>query len=149
MAVSTALATSFKVELLKAVHNFSASGGDAFKVALIKSGEARTYGAATTNLSDLQAATTDEVANGSGYTTGGAALTNIDPTSSGTTAFCDFNDVSWTTATFSTSGCLIYNTSDSNKAVSVHSFGGTQSVSAGTLTIQWPTADASNAIIRL
>lgn len=149
MTVATALATSFKVELLKGTHNFSAAGGNAFKLALIKGGEARTYGAATTNLSDLQAATTDEVANGSGYTTGGIALTNVDPTSGSGTAWTDFNDVSFTSATFSTSGCLIYNTSSTNRAVSVHSFGGTQSVSAGTFTVQFPTPDASNAIIRL
>lgn len=147
MPITTTETTSFKVELLTATHNFSASGGDQFKVALITNGETGTYDATSTNYSDITG-NTDEVT-GTGYTAGGENMTNIEPTSSGTTAFNDFNDVTWTTATFSTNGCMIYNSTDANAAVSVHDFGGTQSVSAANFTLVMPTADASNAIIRL
>ena len=147
MAITTAVCTSFKQELLTAGHDFTASTGDAFKLALIKATPAGTYGASTTNYSDVTG-NSDETS-GTGYTSGGAALTNITPTTSGTTALTDFSDVSWTTATFTADGCLIYNTSLSNASVQVHDFGGTKSVTAGTFTIVFPTADASNAIIRI
>jgi hypothetical protein len=147
--ITTAMCTSFKVELLEAKHNFSQTGGSAFKMALFKAQAniAGTYGAATTNYSGM---TADEVASGGGYTTGGNALTiPANPTSSGTTAFTDFNDVSWTSATFTTSGCMIYNSSNSNSAVGVWTFSADQTVSSGTFSVLFPTADASNAIIRL
>ena len=91
----------------------------------------------------------DELANGNGYTTAGEALTNVNPTNSGTTAITDFADVSWTSATFTTRGCLIHNTSDSNSAVMVINFGGDYTVTGGTFTVSFPAADASNAIIRI
>jgi hypothetical protein len=141
MAIDTALCTSFKKELLEAVHNFLLSGGDAFKLALFVS--AATLGAATTAY-----AVTNE-ASGTGYTAGGAALTRVDPTSSGTTAFTDFADLVFSTATITARGCLIYNSTDSDKAVSSHDFGSDKTATAGDFTVQFPAADASNAIIRL
>jgi hypothetical protein len=141
MAIDTALCTSFKKELLEAVHNFLLSGGDAFKLALKVS--AATLGAATTAY-----AVTNE-ASGTGYTAGGAALTRVDPTSSGTTAFTDFADLVFSTATITARGCLIYNSTDSDKAVSSHDFGSDKTATAGDFTVQFPAADASNAIIRL
>jgi len=150
MAITSAICTSFKKELLDGIHSFLASGGDAYKIALIKAqaSQAGTYGAATTNYTDVTG-NSDELGATGGYTTGGNALTNIDPTSSGTTAFIDFADTSWTSATFTTRGCIIYNTSESDKAVMVIDFGADFSVSGGTFEIQFPTADASNAILRI
>lgn len=144
---TTAMTTSFKVELLKQIHNFLLSGGDTFKLAMTKVGMAGTYGAATTNYSDITG-NSDEVS-GTGYTTGGASLTRIDPTSSGTTAFTDFADLVFSTATISATAALIYNSTESDAAVSVHDFGGTKTSTAGDFTIQFPAADASNAILRL
>ncbi len=147
MAATTAMCTSFKSELMQALHNFLLSGGNTFKIALIKSGMAGTYGAATTNYSNVTG-NTDE-ASGTGYTAGGATLTRVDPTTSGTTAYTDFADASWTTATISAAAALIYNTTNGSRAVSVHDFGGTVSSTAGTFQITFPTPDASNAILRL
>lgn len=147
MAISTALPTSFKLELLTGTHNFTASTGHTFKMALIKGSHTGTYGAASTNYSNITG-NSDE-ASGTGYTVGGATLTSVTPVTSGTTALCDFTDPSWTTATFTADGCMIYNSSASNKAVYVGSFGSTQTVSAGTFTVVLPAADASNAVIRL
>jgi len=141
LAISQAMCTSFKVELLQAVHNFTASTGNTFKIALYTS--AATLGASTTAYS-----TTNEVT-GTGYTAGGNTLTNVTPTSSGTTAFTDFADTTWTTATITANGALIYNSSQSNKAVAVLAFGSDKTSTAGDFTIVFPTADASNAIIRL
>lgn len=141
MAISQAMCTSFKVELLQAVHNFTASTGNTFKIALYTS--AATLGASTTAYS-----ATNEVT-GTGYTAGGNTLTNVTPTSSGTTAFTDFADTTWTTATITANGALIYNSSASNKAVAVLAFGADKTSTAGDFTIVFPTADASNAIIRL
>lgn len=141
MAITQAMCTSFKVELLQGTHNFSASGGDTFKIALYTS-------SATLDASTTAYSSTNEVS-GTGYTAGGATLTRVDPTSSGTTAFTDFADVSWTNASFTAAGALIYNSTDSNKAVAVLSFGGDKTVSGGTFTIQFPAADASNAILRI
>lgn len=148
MATTTAMCTSFKVELATGTHNFTASTGNTFKIALIKVGPAGTYGAASTNYSNITG-NSDEVS-GTGYSAGGVSLTNITPTSTGTTAFWSFSpNPSWTTATFSTTACMIYNSSASNKSTSTYDFGGTQSVSAGTFTIVMPTADASNAVLRI
>ena len=141
--------TSFKVEILRAVHDFTASTGNTFKIALLKAAAAGsgTYGAATTTYTALS---TDELANGSGYTTGGNTLTSVTPVASGTTAICDFADTTWTSATFTTSGALIYNdTASGDPACAVLSFGGDQQVSSGDFQIQFPTAAASTAIIRI
>ena len=147
MAISQAMCTSFKVELLKGVHDFTNGTGDSFKLALFRATASivGTFGAGTTNYSDMGA---DE-ASGTGYSAGGSALTNVTPTSSGTTAITDFADLTFSTVTLTASGCLIYNSSKSDKAVGVFSFGGDKAATAGDLTIIFPTADASNAVIRL
>jgi hypothetical protein len=147
-SVTNAMCTSFKVELMTATHNFTASTGNAFKIALIKATPTGDYGAATTNYSNLTGAS-DETS-GTGYTAGGVALTNVTPTSSSTTAFTDFsNDPTWTSATFSSDGALIYNTSSSNRSVCVLTFGGTKTVTSGSFVIQFPTANSTDAIIRI
>ena len=144
MAITSAICTSFKQEILVGTHNFTASSGNTFKIALYTSDAS--LGAATTAFS-----ATNEISNtsGSAYSSGGATLTSVTPTTSGTTALCDFADVSFTSASFTANGALIYNSSQSNKAVAVIAFGGDKTVSSGTFTIQFPTADASNAIIRI
>ena len=144
MAITSAICTSFKQELLVGTHNFTASSGNTFKIALYTS--SASLGAGTTAYS-----TSNEISNtsGSAYSAGGATLTSVTPTTSGTTAFCDFNDVSYTSASFTANGALIYNSSQSDKAVCVIAFGADKTVTSGTFTIQFPTADASNAIIRL
>ena len=141
MAITQAMCTSFKKELLEGTHNFKNSGGSTFKLALFTS--SATLGAATTAY-----ATTNE-ASGTNYTAGGANLTRVDPTSSGTTAFTDFADLTFSTATVTANGALIYNSSASDAAVIVLAFGGDKTSTAGDFTIQFPTADASNAIIRI
>lgn len=128
-------------ELLTATHNF-ATGGNAFKIALYTS--SATMGATTTAYS-----TSQEVANSGSYAAGGGTLTKVAPASSGTTGFTDFADFSFTTATITARGALIYNDTNSDKAVCVLDFGGDKSSSSGTFTIQFPAADASNAIIRI
>ena len=118
--LTSALCTSFKVELLEGDHDFN-NGADAFKVALFKANASitGTYDATTTNYSDMTG-NSDELAATGGYSTGGFALTNVNPTSTSTTAFTDFSaNASWSSATFTTRGCLIYNTSDSNSAVAL------------------------------
>ena len=150
MAITSAICTSFKKELLEGLMDFNATSGSTFKIALIKANASQsgTYNAATTNYSDVTG-NSDELPATGGYTSGGNTLTNIDPTTSGTTAFVDFADTSWTSATFTTRGCIIYNTSQSNKAVMVIDFGADFSVSGGTFQIQFPTANASDAILRI
>ncbi len=145
--ITTAMCTSFKKEILQALHDFTASTGNAFKVALIKHTPTGTYGAASTNYSNITG-NSDE-ASGTGYSSGGATLTSVTPTTSGTTAYGDFSDVSWTTATIDADGMMIYNSTNSNKAVGCCDFGGEQKSTAGTFTIVFPTPDASNAIIRI
>ena len=149
MALTQAMCTSFKTELLTGTHDFTNSTGNTFKIALFKATASivGTYGAATTNYSDVTG-NSDE-ASGSGYTAGGNTLTNVTPTSSGTTAFTDFDNTTWSTATITASGALIYNSSASNAAVAVLDFGGDKTSTAGDFTIVFPTADASNAIIRV
>ena len=145
MAITSAVCTSFKVELLKGVHDFTATTGNTFKIALYTS--SATLGAGTTAFSS-----SNEITNSSGtaYTSGGATLTSVTPTSDSTTAVCDFSDVSYTSASFTANGALIYNDSASgDPACAVIAFGGDKTVSSGTFTIQFPTADATNAIIRL
>jgi hypothetical protein len=148
ISITTAMPTSFKVELLKAVHDFTASTGDTFKIALLKAtaSGSGTFGAATTNYSDLGS---DELPTGSGYTQDDQTLTSITPVADGTTAICDFANTTWTSATFTTSGALIYNSSASDAACAVLSFGGDQQVSSGDFQIQFPTAAAATAIIRI
>lgn len=147
MAITTAMLTSFKKELLEAKHNFLLSGGSAFKIALIKTSMSGTYNAASTNYSDVTG-NSDE-ASGTGYTTGGAALTRVDPSTSSTTALTDFADVTWSTATISARGAIIYNTDQSDAGVMVGDFGADKSSSGGNFVVTFPTADASNAIIRI
>ena len=144
MAITSAVCTSFKVELLKGVHNFTATSGNTFKIALFTSDAS--LGASTTAYS-----TSNEITNSSGtaYTAGGATLTSVTPTLDSSTAVCDFSDVSYTSASFTANGALIYNDTQSDKAVAVIAFGGDKTVSSGTFTIQFPAADASNAIIRI
>ena len=144
MAITSAVCTSFKVELLQGSHNFSTSGGDTFKIALFTS--SASLGAATTDYS-----TSNEITNtsGSAYTAGGKALTSVTPVLDGSTACCDFADISFTSASFTANGCLIYNDTQSDKAVCVVAFGGDKTVSSGTFTIQFPAAAASTAIVRI
>jgi hypothetical protein len=141
MAITQALCTSFKTELLTGTHNFTASTGNTFKLALYTS--TATLGATTTVYS-----TTNEVT-GTNYTAGGGTLVNITPTSSGTTAYTDFNDLTFSNVTVTANGALIYNSSATNKAVAVLAFGADKTATAGSFTIVFPTADATNAIIRI
>ena len=141
MASSTAMCTSFKRELMEALHNFLLSGGNTFKIALYTS--SATNGASTTVYS-----ATNEIS-GTGYTAGGENLTRVDPATSGTTAFTDFADKSWSSASFTAASSLVYNSTNGNSAVIVNDFGGDKTVSSGTFTIQFPVADSSNAIIRI
>ena len=150
MAITSAICNSFKTEILTGTHNFTASSGNSFKIALIKANSAQsgTYSKATTNYTDVTG-NSDELANGNGYTTGGNTLTSSTPVLSTDTAVCDFAQTTWSSATFTTRGCIIYNTSASNKAVMVLDFGADYSVSNGTFAIDFPTPDSSNAIIRI
>lgn len=142
MAITQAMCTSFKVELLQGIHNFTTSTGDVFKLALYTS---------TANLSATTTvySATNEVANTGSYAAGGGSLTNVTPTSTGTTSFTDFADISFTTVTLTARGALIYNSTDSNKAVCVLDFGSDKTATNGTFTVQFPTADSTNAIIRI
>ncbi len=136
------MCTSFKKELLEAKHNFLASGGNSFKLALYTN--SASFTAATT------AYTTSNEVSGTGYSAGGSALTNINPTTSGTTAFTDFSDLTFSSATITARGALIYNdTAAGDPSVVVLDFGADKTSTAGDFTIVFPTADASNAIIRI
>ena len=146
MAITQAMCTSFKVELLQGKHDFTASSGHTFNLALFTS--SASLDAATTDYS-----TSNEVS-GTGYSAGGSALTSVTPVSSGTTAFGDFADLTFSTATITARGAIIYNTttgggSGTTDAVVVLDFGADKTSTAGDFTIQFPTADASNAIIRI
>ena len=142
MAITQAMCTSFKVELLEGVHNFKNSGGSTFKLALYTS--SATMSASTTAYS------TNQEASGTTYTAKGGSLTRVDPSSSGTTALTDFADLTFGTATITARGCMIFNDSASgDPAVAVFDFGGDKTSTAGAFTIQFPPADASNAIIRI
>jgi hypothetical protein len=135
--------TSFKVQILQGVHNFTASTGNTFKLALYNN--SASFTAATTAYT-----TTNEVAASGSYTLGGGTLSKVTPTSSGTTALTDFADLSFTTATITAFGALIYNdTATGNPAVAVLDFGGSKSSTAGTFTIVFPAATATGAIIRI
>ena len=150
-SVTTAFPTSFKAELPVATHNFTATTGNVFKMALIKATPTGVYGAASTNYSNITG-NTDEVV-GTGYTVGGfnfTAAQNITPANSGTVAIWSWGvNPNWTTSTFTTDGCLIYNSSATNRAVYVGSFGSTQSVTSGTFTVVLPVNAAGTAILQL
>ena len=145
MAITSAICNSFKQEILAAEHNFTASTGNTFKLALYDSDAS--LGAGTTAYSS-----SEEITNTSGtaYTAGGKALTSVTPTLDSSTAVCDFADISWTSASFTARGCLIYNDSHStNASVCAIDFGGDKTATSGTFTIQFPAAAASTAIIRI
>ena len=146
MAITNAMASSFKRQLLEGAHDFRLTGGDTFNLALYTS--AATMDATTTAYS-----ATNEVANSGTYAAGGGALTRVDPTSSGTTAFTDFADLAFTSATITARGALIYNTTPThtytNPACIVLDFGSDKTSTSGTFTIIFPAADATNAIIRI
>lgn len=144
MTITTAMCTSFKQELLGGIHDLDT---DSIKLALIKAAPAGTYGAATTNYSDVTG-NTDE-ATGTNYSAGGQVLDGATISVSGTTAILDFTDEVFDDVTVATDGCIIYNSSKSNRAIAVIDFGGTVSATAGDLTIEFPAADASNAVIRI
>ena len=145
MTISTAICTSYKVDLMFARHNFAASGGDQMRIALYIS-------TATLDAGTTAYTATNEVT-GTGYTAKGNALTNIDPTSSGTTAFTDFDNTTWSTSTITARGCLIYNdtiaTPTADASVQVHDFGEDKTSTGADFTITFPAADSSNAIIRI
>jgi hypothetical protein len=137
------MCTSFKVELMKGVHNFTTGTGNEFKLALYNN--SASFTAATTAYTN-----TNEVANSGSYAAGGGALTNVTPTSSGTTAFTDFADLSFTGATITAYGAMIYNnTAAGDPSVCILDFGGAKTSTSGTFTIIFPTADSTSAIIRI
>ena len=141
MAITSTLTTSFKKELLEATHNFSASGGNSFKLALYTS--SATLGATTT------AFTTTGQASGTNYSSGGSALTNIAPLTSGTVGFTDFADLTFGTATITARGCMIYNDTNVDKSVATIDFGGDKTSTAGDFTIVFPAKASGTAIIRI
>lgn len=142
MAITQAMCTSFKKELLEGVHNFKNSGGSTFNLALYTS--SASLAASTT------AYTTSNEVSGTGYTAKGAALTRVDPSTSGTTALTDFSDLTFSSSSITARGALIFNDSASgDPSVVVLNFGADKTSSTGDFTIQFPTADASNAIIRI
>jgi hypothetical protein len=142
MAITQAVCNSFKTEVLTALHNFTASTGNVFKLALYTS-------AATMDKTTTVYAATNEVGNSGTYAAGGGTLTNITPVLSTDTAICDFNDLSFTSATITARGALIYNSTNANRAVLVLNFGSDQTSTAGTFTIVFPAAAAGTAILGL
>jgi len=142
MAITSAICNSFKTEILTAVHNFTASTGDTFNLALYTS-------SATINKSTTAYADTNEIS-GTGYTAKGKALTSVTPVLDSDTAVCDFANVSWTSSSFTANGCLIFNEDASgDPAVCTIAFGGDKTVTSGTFTIEFPAAAAATAIIQL
>tara|TARA_R100000734_G_scaffold11720_1_gene8717 strand:- start:285 stop:722 length:438 start_codon:yes stop_codon:yes gene_type:complete len=144
MGITTAMCNSFKQELLGGVHDLDTH---TLKIALIKASPSGTYGAATTNYSTVTG-NSDE-ASGTGYSAGGQNLDSASISLSGSTAFVDFADEVFSTLTISADGAIIYNASQSNKAIAVFNFGSTVTATNGDFTIVFPTADASNAVIRI
>lgn len=141
MAISQAMCSSFKQELLVGTHNFTATSGNSFKLALYTS--SASLGAGTT------AYTSSNEASGTNYSATGSALTSVTPALSGTTAICDFADLTFSNVSVTARGALIYNDTQSDKSVCVLDFGADKTATSGDLTIVFPTADASNAIIRI
>ena len=145
MAITSAICNSFKTEILKAVHNFTATTGNDFNIALYTS-------SATLSASTTAYSTSNEITNSSGsaYQPKGKVLTSVTPALDSTTAVCDFADISWTSASFTANGCLIFNdTATGDPAVCAVAFGGDKTVSSGTFTIQFPAAAATTAIVRI
>ena len=149
MAITSAICNSFKTEVLQALHNFTASSGNSFKLALYTS-------SATLNKSTTAYSTSNEISNtsGSAYTAGGKALTSVTPALSTDTACCDFADISWTSASFTARGCLIYNSTavtgfTTYRAVCAVNFGADKTVTSGTFTVQFPAQTAGNAIVQI
>jgi len=145
MAITSAICNSFKTEILTAVHNFTATTGNTFNLALYTS-------SATLNKSTTAYSATNEITNTSGtaYTAKGNALTSVTPTLDSDTAVCDFANTSWTSASFTARGCLIFNDSHaSDAAVCAIDFGGDKTVTSGTFTVEFPAAAASTAIIQI
>ena len=148
MAISQALCTSFKQEILQGIHNFTNGSGG---------GTTTSTGTGNTSSASLGAGTTayadSNQVSGTGYSAGGNTLTNVTPTTSSTTALTDFADTTWSSSTITARGALIYNSSttagSANRAVAVLDFGSDKTTSAGDFTITFPTADASSAIIRI
>jgi len=143
MTITSAICNSFKVEILKAVHNFTASSGNTFNLALYTS-------SADLSKSTTAYSSTNEIANtsGSSYSAKGKALTSVTPVLSSDTAVCDFANISWTSATFTANGCLIFNdTASGDPSCCAIAFGGDKTVTSGTFTIEFPAATAGNAII--
>ncbi len=152
--ITSCMVNSFRQEILVATHNFTATTGNVFKVPLFKAQASLTgtYDKTTTNYSSMTG-NSDELANGNGYTTGGFAWTaaqNTTPSVTNSVAIATWStNPSWTSSTFVTRGCMIYNSSASNKCVSLYNFGSDQTVTAGTLTLVLPTANDTSAILRL
>lgn len=144
MAITTAMCNSFKEELLGGVHDLDT---DSIRIALIKQAHTGTYGAATTNYSNVTVNTDEAV--GTNYIAGGNTLSSAVISLDGSTAIVDFADTTWASATVSADGCIIYNASRSNAAIAVIDFGGPKTSTNGDFTIQLPAADASNAIVRI
>ena len=144
MTISSAVCNTFKQEILVGTHNFTASSGNSFKLALYTS--SASLGAGTTAY-----ASTNEITNASGsaYAAGGKTIVSVTPALDGSTAVCDFANISFTSASFTANGCLIYNDTQADKAVCVVAFGGDKTVTSGTFTIQFPAAGASTAIVRI
>jgi hypothetical protein len=142
MAISTAFCTSFKQGLMQGLHDFDNPGGNTFKIALYTS--SAVLGASTTAYT-----TSDEVTTGGGYSAGGNTLVSVTPTTSGTTAFTDFADTTWSSSTITANGALIYNSNSANASCVVLAFGSDKSSSNGDFQIVFPTANASDAIIRI
>jgi hypothetical protein len=143
MAITQAMTTSFKQQLLEGGHNFktSGAGGNSFNIALYTS--SASLDASTT------AYTTSNEASGTGYTAKGNLLVNVTPTTGGTTAFVDFNNTTWSSSTITARGALIFNDTNADSSVAVLDFGSDKSSTSGDFTIQFPTPDATNAIIRI
>ena len=150
MAINQAMCGSYKREAIAGIHFWlshsrtgsSSIGADTFKIAMFTSSRSDAN-------EDLTGYTTSNEVSGTGYTAAGAALTSVTPTTSGTTALCDFSDLTFSSSTITANGALIYNDTQSDKAVCTLAFGGDKTSTAGDFTIHFPTADASNAIIRI
>ena len=145
MAITSAICNSFKTEVLRAVHNFTASSGNTFNIALYTS-------SATLNKSTTAYSTSNEITNtsGSSYSAKGQALTSVTPVLDSSTAVCDFANISWTSASFTANGCLIFNdTASGDPGVCVIAFGVDKTVTSGTFTIEFPSAAAATAIVAI
>ena len=161
MTITSAICNTFKQEILVGTHNFTASSGNTFKLALFSSDSASlsksttaytapsSANAVPTNTLEVSQSKTDGGASNSGYTAGGNSLTSTTPALSGDTACVKFADTSFTSATFTARGCLIYNSNASNKAVCAINFGADKTVTSGTFTVQFPAQTAGNAIVQI